>query len=96
MAPAGSSASPSQAGSRTFRDALLEPFSKEGDRVVEKYIQGREIQIAILNGKPLPSIEIIPLQGFYDYENKYQAGRPKSVQRLSHPGGDGKSGPALA
>ncbi len=62
-----------------LRDALLDA-AKEGDRVVaEQYIRGREIQIGILNGKPLPSIEIIPLQGFYDYENKYQPGAAKEI-----------------
>ena len=29
--------------------------------------KGREIQVGILAGKALPSIEIIPKQGFYDY-----------------------------
>ena len=28
----------------------------------------------MLDGKSLPSIEIIPKEGFYDYKNKYQAG----------------------
>ena len=27
-----------------------------------------------MDGKALPVIEIAPLQGFYDYKNKYQAG----------------------
>ena len=30
--------------------------------------------MAVLNGKALPSIEITPKEGFYDYENKYQPG----------------------
>jgi len=51
-----------------------------GDRVVlEQYIQGREIQVAILTGKALPSIEIIPKTGFYDYANKYQAGAAEEI-----------------
>ncbi len=50
-----------------------------GKCVIEQYIQGREIQIAILEGKALPSIEIIPKQGFYDYENKYQPGAAEEV-----------------
>ena len=45
-----------------------------GNRVVlEQYIKGREIQVGILAGKALPSIEIVPKTGFYDYVNKYQA-----------------------
>ena len=42
--------------------------------IVEQYVKGREIDVGVLNGKALPSIEIIPKQGFYDYVNKYQAG----------------------
>ena len=42
--------------------------------IVEQYVKGREIDVGVLDGKALPSIEIIPKQGFYDYVNKYQAG----------------------
>ena len=42
--------------------------------ILEQYISGREIDVAVLDGRALPSIEIIPKQGFYDYVNKYQAG----------------------
>ena len=42
--------------------------------MLEQYISGREIQVGIIAGKALPSIEIIPKTGFYDYANKYQAG----------------------
>ena len=46
---------------------------------MEQYIQGREIQVAVLDGKALPSIEIIPKEGFYDYENKYQPGAAEEI-----------------
>ena len=42
--------------------------------IIEEYVKGREIDVGVLDGKALPSIEIIPKQGFYDYVNKYQAG----------------------
>ena len=42
--------------------------------ILEQYITGREIDVGVLDGRSLPSIEIIPKQGFYDYVNKYQAG----------------------
>ena len=62
-----------------LRTALLDA-AKEGSRVVvEQYIQGREVQIGILDGKALPSIEIVPLQGFYDYKNKYQPGAAEEI-----------------
>ena len=57
-----------------LRHALEESVKLGGRVVIEQYIKGREIQVAVLNGKPLPSIEITPKEGFYDYENKYQPG----------------------
>lgn len=45
----------------------------EDDILVEERIIGRELTCGILEGKPLPPVEIIPKQGFYDYHNKYQA-----------------------
>lgn len=45
-----------------------------GKVVLEQYVSGREIQVAYLVDRALPSIEITPKQGFYDYENKYQPG----------------------
>ena len=42
--------------------------------IAEKKITGREFTMAILDGKALPPVEIIPKCGFYDYKNKYQKG----------------------
>ena len=42
--------------------------------LVEEFITGREITIAVLNDHALPIIEIKPHEGFYDYKNKYQSG----------------------
>ncbi len=46
------------------------------DRVlIEAYIPGRELTVAILGYEALPVIEIRPREGFYDYRNKYTPGR---------------------
>ncbi len=37
-------------------------------------VKGREFSVGVLEGKALPVIEIAPIQGFYDYKNKYKAG----------------------
>ena len=42
-----------------------------GEIIIEEYIPGREIQVAILNKKPLGIIELKPKRKFYDYEAKY-------------------------
>ncbi len=44
--------------------------------LVERYIPGRELTVAIVEGlDPLPVVEIVPKNGFYDYEHKYQKGK---------------------
>jgi D-alanine-D-alanine ligase len=50
-----------------------------GDRIlVEEYVKGREIQVAILNGKALGTLEVIPTErSFYDYDTKYKDGLAK-------------------
>tara|TARA_Y100000590_G_scaffold417719_1_gene517714 strand:- start:2558 stop:3478 length:921 start_codon:yes stop_codon:yes gene_type:complete len=47
-------------------------LKKEYDRIlIEQYIPGREIQVAVMGGKPLEAIELVPRRKFYDYEAKY-------------------------
>ena len=41
--------------------------------LIEEFIPGREIQVAILGKKKLGAIELIPKRKFYDYEAKYSA-----------------------
>jgi D-alanine-D-alanine ligase len=46
-----------------------------GDEVlVERYIPGREITVAVMGDRALGVTEIRPRQGFYDYKAKYTAG----------------------
>ena len=62
-----------------LRAALLEGLKTGGRTVLEQFVSGREIQVGILDGEALPSIEIIPKSGFYDYRNKYQPGAAVEV-----------------
>lgn len=62
-----------------FVAAMAAAFGYDDDVLVEEYIKGREFSVGILGGKALPVIEIIPKSGWYDYENKYQAGATKEV-----------------
>jgi D-alanine-D-alanine ligase len=43
--------------------------------LIEEYVAGRELTVAVLDDEALPIVEIRPKQGFYDYENKYTPGR---------------------
>ena len=62
-----------------LRRALELGLEQGGCCVIEQYIAGREIQVGILEDAALPSIEIIPKVGFYDYENKYQPGAAEEI-----------------
>ncbi|MEW5923836.1 MAG: D-alanine--D-alanine ligase [Candidatus Zixiibacteriota bacterium] len=46
-----------------------------GQVLVEQYIAGREITAAVLNGKALPLVEIVPTNELYDYQCKYTKGK---------------------
>ena len=39
--------------------------------IVEEYIPGREIQVAVMGNKALGAIELVPKRKFYDYKAKY-------------------------
>ena len=46
-------------------------FKKYDEIVLEEYIGGQEVQVAVINGKALGAIELIPKRLFYDYKAKY-------------------------
>lgn len=52
------------------------PFTYGDQIIIEEYIKGQEIQVAILNDKAIGTLEIIPLKGkrFNDYDCKYKEG----------------------
>ena len=41
--------------------------------MIEEFIGGREIQVAIMGNKKLGAIELVPKRKFYDYEAKYNS-----------------------
>jgi D-alanine-D-alanine ligase len=46
-------------------------FKKYDQLIFEEYIGGQEIQVAVINGKALGAIELVPKRLFYDYKAKY-------------------------
>jgi len=54
-------------------------WPKDKKLLVEEYIPGRELSVAVLDGKALGTLELAPKKGWYDFKNKYQAG---AVQHL--------------
>lgn len=57
-----------------YERAKEEAYRYDTEIIIEEYIKGREFSVGVLDGKALPVIEMAPIQGFYDYKNKYQAG----------------------
>jgi D-alanine-D-alanine ligase len=53
----------------------LELAFRYSDKImIEQFIAGRELTVAILGNEALPVVEIKPKDGFYDYEHKYTRG----------------------
>lgn len=56
-------------------EKALELAFEYSDRVMlEQFIEGRELTVAVLGDEALPVVEIKPREGFYDYEHKYTSG----------------------
>jgi D-alanine-D-alanine ligase len=72
----GSSVGTHPATTRAELAAALDDALKFGPRaLVERFIRGRELTVGVLGDDVLPIVEIHPLDGFYDYTNKYTKGR---------------------
>jgi len=55
--------------------AAVERAARFDDEIlVERFIDGQEVSVAILGDRALGAVEIAPKQGFYDYSNKYTRG----------------------
>jgi D-alanine-D-alanine ligase len=54
--------------------ALAEALKFDSEVLVEEKIIGRETTVGILDGKPLPVVEVRPKSGRYDERSKYTAG----------------------
>jgi len=55
-------------------DQLIEIIrrnKKYKDVMIEQYVPGQEIQVAVMGNKPLGAIELRPKRKFYDYKAKY-------------------------
>jgi D-alanine-D-alanine ligase len=71
----------SSVGSRAARTreelgaAVADALKYDSEVLVEQLINGRELTVGVLGSQVLPVVEIRPLDGFYDYTNKYTKGK---------------------
>ncbi len=54
-----------------LKEALLKADSYDGEIMVEDFIEGKELTVAIVGENTYPAIEIIPPNEFYDFSAKY-------------------------
>lgn len=69
--------------------ALAAQGVRRGRWMLERYIAGRELTVPVLWGEATPAVEIRPREGFYDYTNKYTAGRTEYLCPAPVDGGLG-------
>ena len=57
-----------------FAELLASTVQKFGDSLVEEFIKGKEVTVGILGEEPLPILELVPRNEFYDFDAKYSEG----------------------
>jgi D-alanine-D-alanine ligase len=65
--------------SSQLEGAIARGLEFDTELIIEKYIPGRELTVAVLGDRPLPPVEIIPEGGFYNYKCKYTKGCSRYV-----------------
>ncbi len=62
------------------RDLPSKEQWRYGDRIIlERFIPGVELSVAVLNGKGIGVIELRPLSGVHDYHSKYTQGATEHI-----------------
>ena len=64
---------------KSIIDAITLALSLSDRAIIEEYISGKELTVAILDDKALPVLEIKPEHGLYDYECKYTSGKSQYI-----------------
>ncbi|MBI3609323.1 MAG: D-alanine--D-alanine ligase [Nitrospirae bacterium] len=59
--------------------AYREAFRYGEEILVEEYIEGHEVTAGLLEESPLPLVEIVPKEAFYDYQAKYTKGMTEYI-----------------
>ncbi len=60
---------------KTYLTSLTDAITKFSSLIVEQFIVGHDVTVGLFNGEALEPIMIKPKDGFYNYENKYTAGK---------------------
>ena len=60
-------------------DLLADDWSFGEEVLIEPYVAGHELAVAVMDGKALAVTEIVPTNGFYDFQAKYGEGGSSHV-----------------
>lgn len=69
-------------GEQAVADAIDKAFEIDNEVLVERYIKGTELTVAVIGNddlEALPIIQIVPKSDFYDFESKYAPGGSQHI-----------------
>jgi D-alanine-D-alanine ligase len=70
---------------------------EHGEEVlVEEFVEGEEITVAVIDGAPLPVVRIVPDSGWFDYEAKYTKGKTRYEVPAAIPDASAQAAQATA
>jgi D-alanine-D-alanine ligase len=60
--------------------ALVAAFSYDTKVLLERFVNGRDLAVSVLDGEALPIVEAVPIdREFYDFDARYEIGRTEFV-----------------
>ncbi len=85
------------AGPTEVPEALISAFSYDDRVLLERFVEGRELAVSIVDEEPLPIVEAIPASGDrFDFEARYEIGRTDFVCPADLAKGDSSAVTAAA
>jgi D-alanine-D-alanine ligase len=61
----------------SLQTALDQALLHDDEILIEQFVEGDEITVAVVDGQPLPVVRIVPEDGFFDFEAKYTKGKTR-------------------
>lgn len=72
-------------GDSEVKEAVMLALKYSDHALIEEYIEGHELTVAVFNNACFPPLEIKPKKGLYDYESKYTSGMSEYIVPAEFP-----------
>ena len=72
-------------GDSEVKESVLLALKYSENALIEEYIEGHELTVAVFNNECFPPLEIKPKKGLYDYESKYTSGMSEYIVPAEFP-----------